>query len=85
MKKGFDIMKDVTEITFLLIGAVITLCFIIAMFVYADSAEEYLAFLGLMSMMDMLCFICHKSVNKQLQERIEQERIEQEQTQNKNG
>ena len=80
MKKGFDIMKDVTEITFLLIGAVITLCFIIAMFVYADSAEEYLAFLGLMSMMDMLCFICHKSVNKQLQERIEQE-----QTQNKNG
>lgn len=80
MKKGFDIMKDVTEITFLLIGAVITLCFIIAMFVYANSTEECLAFLGLMSMMDMLCFICHKSVNKKLQERIEQE-----QTQNKNG
>lgn len=66
-------MKD---ITFLLIGAVNTLFNIIFMFVYADSAEYCLAFLSLISVMDMLCFICHKSVNRRLQEKIEQEQNE---------
>lgn len=53
-------MKDNT---FILIGMSITIPLLIIMLIVSNTLRMYLMFIGVIGILDLFCFLCHRSIN----------------------
>lgn len=53
-------MKDNT---FVLIGIIIAITLLIIMFIVSTSIRMYMSFIGVICLLEVLCFACHRIIN----------------------
>lgn len=53
-------MKDNT---FIFVGVSITISLLVLMFAVSYTLKMYLMFIGVIFISDLLCFLCHRSIN----------------------
>ena len=58
--RGVCCLKDNT---FVLIGIVIAITLLVIMFIVSNSARMYMTFIGVICILEILCFVCHKNIN----------------------
>lgn len=59
-ERGVCCLKDNT---FVLIGIIIAITLLIMMFIVSNSARMYMTFIGVIFILEVLCFVCHKIIN----------------------